>query len=606
MLLVVNVTMSGVLGSFIVPFYGLCVYIWFAYIRAQEWARNVGWFMSLRPSLLIALCIIMGCIIHKKKIFRLHVISVLLMLFWFWISICHFNSINRFASGFWMDFMNKLMISGCLIIGLVNTKRKMMYIFIPFVLSIGFYSSKSGLFGIIHPGAKIAQGPGGMMKDNNSFAMAFNMILPFVFFAGRLYSFKVLKLGLTFLFYLSIFGVVFTYSRGGFLGLVAVVILLQLKAKRNIFILVFGALFIGVIVFVSVPEAYKKRILTIFSSEEKRDKSAGSRLHFWKVAVIIANDNPIFGVGPGCFEVAYPRYDFSKGKFGKRKAVHSCYFQMLSNNGYPGLILFLLLIFTSLLTCIYIRWKVRKRRDLEWVTYCSNTFEVSIIAYCISGAFLSMAYADLIYHLFFLVVALHKTASKYLKNPLVLRSRDISSLYTSHFEKAKFNVVDDRKVSKQEMEAAKFILTPLYGSMDWNILEKKDFRDGIVSVIFVDEHEHLDTKQKVINFLNSEEEALLISSLDFGYEKQANICDKLSENINDYKTIVVELDSIQRLEQLQNFIDVAQEARYLDIPIICYQNTQIHSDREIAVYTMNEDDLDEENFWDKLREDQEQ
>ena len=103
MLLVVNVTFSGIFGAFIVPFYGLCIYLWFAYMRAQEWARNIGWFNSLRPSLLLALCVIMGCIIHQKKLFRLSLHSILMLAFWFWFSLCHFNSINKAASGFWFD-----------------------------------------------------------------------------------------------------------------------------------------------------------------------------------------------------------------------------------------------------------------------------------------------------------------------------------------------------------------------------------------------------------------------------------------------------------------------------------------------------------------------
>lgn len=600
LMLVVNITLSGILGSFLVPFYGLCVYLWFAYIRAQEWARNVGWFNSLRPSLLIAICVIMGCFIHRKKMFRLNLLSILLMLFWFWFTICHFNSINRVASGFWFDFMNKLMISGCLILGLVNTKQKIMYVFIPFILSLGFYSSKSGLFGLLHPGAKIAQGPGGMLTDNNCFAMAFNMIIPFIFFSIRFYSFKVLKLGLMFLYYLSIFGVVFTYSRGGFLGLCVVIAILQLKAKRNIFLLIFGAAFIGVIVFLSVPESYKERISTIFVSSEDRDKSSGGRLHFWKVAIIIANDNPIFGIGPGCFEIAYPRYDFSKGKFGKRKAVHSSYFQMLSNNGYPGLLLFLSLICISIYTCINLRWKVRNRRDLEWVTHCANTFEVSIIAYCVSGAFLSMAYADLIYHLFFLVVALDKTTSKYLNNPLIVQTKDVESLYTQAFEKAKFNIVDDHNVSQKEIEVARFVLTPLSDSVDWSIWKHKDFHDSKLSIVFIDEYgRYFNTEQQVLDFLKQNQEALLISSLDFAHQKH---CDTLPKNICDYSAIVFELNSVQRLEQLQNFMAAVQNAQQLNIPFICYRNTTVSHNRDIMLYVINEDDLYEEDFWDSLRE----
>ena len=68
-----------------------------------------------------------------------------------------------------------------------------------------------------------------------------------------------------------------------------------------------------------LPEAFWIRVGSIETYEENQDASALGRLHFWAVAVKMANANPLLGVGYTGFNPAYDKYDFSAGAYGTEK-----------------------------------------------------------------------------------------------------------------------------------------------------------------------------------------------------------------------------------------------------------------------------------------------
>jgi O-antigen ligase len=72
---------------------------------------------------------------------------------------------------------------------------------------------------------------------------------------------------------------------------------------------------------------------------------------------------------------------------------------ILAAHGFPGLLLFLMMIGFTLLTCRKIRRSVRQRPDLKWLgTYC-DLVQVSMLAFLVNGIFVNMEYFDLPYHL---------------------------------------------------------------------------------------------------------------------------------------------------------------------------------------------------------------
>jgi hypothetical protein len=69
------------------------------------------------------------------------------------------------------------------------------------------------------------------------------------------------------------------------------------------------------------------------------------------------------------------------------------------------------LIVSTLLSLRRIIWKTRREPSQQWICNCAQMLEVSVLAYAVSGAFLSMSYFDLFYHQVVITVIL-KTLMK--------------------------------------------------------------------------------------------------------------------------------------------------------------------------------------------------
>jgi O-antigen ligase len=85
----------------------------------------------------------------------------------------------------------------------------------------------------------------------------------------------------------------------------------------------------------------------VAEDDTQMDVSSAGRLHFWQVAIVMANAEPIVGIGFDSYMYQYDAYDFSNGRYGRLKAVHSAWFGMVAEMGYVGLIIFILLIMNA-------------------------------------------------------------------------------------------------------------------------------------------------------------------------------------------------------------------------------------------------------------------
>src|SRR6185436_16975362 len=105
--------------------------------------------------------------------------------------------------------------------------------------------------------------------------------------------------------------------------------------------------------------------------------------------------------------------------YGKTWDTHSIYFAMLASHGFPGLTLFLGMIFLSLLSCRRMQKQIRNRPDLKWVgSYCSIV-SISFLAFLVNGAFVNMEYFDLPYHLVAIVASLRVISAEALSEMCV-------------------------------------------------------------------------------------------------------------------------------------------------------------------------------------------
>ena len=91
-------------------------------------------------------------------------------------------------------------------------------------------------------------------------------------------------------------------SRGGLLSFGAVAGMAFLRSDRKARTLVAGAI-VAALVLPVLPQAFWARMATITAPAEERDDSQTGRLHFWQVAIVMANERPFLGVGHGAYAV---------------------------------------------------------------------------------------------------------------------------------------------------------------------------------------------------------------------------------------------------------------------------------------------------------------
>jgi probable O-glycosylation ligase (exosortase A-associated) len=135
---------------------------------------------------------------------------------------------------------------------------------------------------------------------------------------------------------LAAVAIVFTYSRGGFIGLsVAMGIWAMREQKKLRSVLLGTALALGLVVF--APKSYWERNQTVATFHE--DASAMGRVYAWQVTSRISLDKPMLGVGAGSFRFAWPLY--APPEATHAYVAHNIFLDVIGELGWVGLLFFL-------------------------------------------------------------------------------------------------------------------------------------------------------------------------------------------------------------------------------------------------------------------------
>jgi len=249
-------------------------------------------------------------------------------------------------------------------------------------------------------GVRIEGFVGGMFENPNDLATALDILLPFAV------ALTLISKGLARLFYLVCaaalaVGVLFTLSRGGFLGLIAAsgVLLWKLGRWRRMKTTLGVALLCGILLAV-MPGGYGARIATIFNTEQDQTGSAQQRRELLERAASIAITRPIFGVGMGNF----PIYSI------RDKPAHNAYLEIAAELGVMGLIAYLIVIFAPMRSLRRIERQTRGMRsknekEMYWL---SVSIQAAFIAYLVCSFFASIQYLWYLYYTAAYAVALRK------------------------------------------------------------------------------------------------------------------------------------------------------------------------------------------------------
>jgi probable O-glycosylation ligase (exosortase A-associated) len=307
----------------------------------------------------------------------------------------------------WEQFskVSKVLFGTYLSLMLLQEERKLRALIWIIGLSIGFFGLKGGIWAISTGGHNQVLGPpDSFISGNTEIGLALNMVIPLLFYLRRQETRTWLRRLLLAMALFSMVASLITYSRGALLGLLVILPLLFLKSRAKLLIL--PLLVVAALVGPSVmPSNWTERMETIETYDQ--DISANQRLNSWWVAYQLAKDSPVLGGGFRTFSMEiYQTYIPGYIYANQQHDAHSIYFQVLAEHGFPGLALFLMLIASTFVSLRYVIHVTKNRPDQLWINDCAKMVEVSLVGYAVSGAFLSMSYFDLFYHLVAITVLL--------------------------------------------------------------------------------------------------------------------------------------------------------------------------------------------------------
>lgn len=389
------------------PLYAACLYLWIAYFRPESWAWS-DIFMSLNLSYFAGAYLVLRSLLGGVRI-KIDWRSTLLILFLLHSLLATWLGVHSaYSFDYWWDFA-KVIIVGVLLTNIIQTRDHLRLILIVIAVSVGFEAGKQGWMQLLlNPGAQNNNSVP-FLGDNNLVAVGMAMLLPIV---GALAAtstgwqkraFQFLSIGV-------LYRGISTYSRGGFLSIGAVSAIWFWRSPHKLRTLC-AVVIAGALILPVLPQQFWERMGTITAaSGEERDASQQSRLHFWQVAIAMANDRPFTGVGHSGYPRAYNEYDWTEGLYLTNRAVHSAWFGVLAELGYPGLLLFVLIVFSALRACRRVRLAAKRGEIEAPLGAYAIAFESSLVAFIVGGSFVSFQYSEMLWHYFALTIALERVA----------------------------------------------------------------------------------------------------------------------------------------------------------------------------------------------------
>jgi len=194
------------------------------------------------------------------------------------------------------------------------------------------------------------------------------------------------------------YAVIVTFSRGGFIGLAFISLLIFKEIiKSNKIIGVILIMMCIVFTFSILPEGYTERITGIFDPSKDETGSAQQRLLILETGWEAFKRHPLVGSGLGTFEVIYHEVLNQPGEW---KTAHNSYLQVLVETGILGFMAFTIFIyygFKNLKTAK--KYMAKERHNRDKCTLPNTAITYSLWGFLVGALFLSQAWGLHLYYL---------------------------------------------------------------------------------------------------------------------------------------------------------------------------------------------------------------
>jgi O-antigen ligase len=376
------------------PFLFVLGYLFVDFGRPHSWLPILGY---LRPGIWVLgggmLCLI------AKRAFRVPSTGKYLVAFFaLMVMLVPFSANSRMAFNFTRDF--GLFLFGALLpmMAFVDSYERLralirfwVWIHVPLAL-----------YSITHNGI----GVGSFLTDENDFALAMNMVIPYALALLLIETGTIRRTCLMLATGILVFGSTATMSRGGFIGLMSVGAMMWIRSTKKLVALAV-VLVMSVAVAALAPAKYWKEVASIADADKAGD-TGFERLYLWGIAWQMFLDHPVLGVGPGNYQYNNQNYEdparVARGRHVWGQVAHSLYFTLLPEYGIVGTVLFAAMIIKT----VRDRRRVlrggrallqrsdalsdEERDRIRTLMQLAGTMDTSLVALLTTGAFISVLY----------------------------------------------------------------------------------------------------------------------------------------------------------------------------------------------------------------------
>jgi putative inorganic carbon (hco3(-)) transporter len=231
---------------------------------------------------------------------------------------------------------------------------------------------------------------GGMFGNANDLATTFGMLLPLavVLLVVSRGPSKALYAACIVIFAMA---TLITFSRGGFLAMVAVagVMMWKFRKRHRAIPVVAAALLVGVL-FLGMPGGFGDRLWTIIRPNADSTGSAQERTVNLKRGILIFARHPLTGIGMGTFHIMGI----------KERRAHNSYLEIGAEVGVLGLLAYLVLIFYPFRELWKIEEETLRGHDRkQFETYVLSVgLQGTLVAYYANSFFSSIQYLWFVYY----------------------------------------------------------------------------------------------------------------------------------------------------------------------------------------------------------------
>ncbi|WP_282756053.1 O-antigen ligase family protein [Desulfuromonas thiophila] len=401
-----------VLGAVSMPHLGIYGYLADYCINpADQWWGRPFAHMGLRFSFTLALATMVGIALQWKKLqFGQSILygqELLLLLFLVWVWLLVFiapGTVGRYGS---IDHpsvkLTKIVIFTLMMTHVITDLKKLSGLFwvlstVGLILGVKAWQTPYGRF----IGGRLEGIGGADFAEANFFAAFMAALLPIIgiqFLRSKQWLPK---------FYALLCGaftanaVILCRSRGAFLGVamgaVAALWFAPRRLRKQIVILLLigcaGGLYL-------TDDFFIERILTITTEQQEMDESASSRIELWKAGAKMFVRSPL-GIGPGNWYQTIGRYIPEY----EGKDSHNTYVKCAAELGFPGMVLFVVLIWLAYRALQRVQAGVSQPAVAEDYSSFAFALLVALVVILTCGLTITMLYTEVVWLLLMLPLCL--------------------------------------------------------------------------------------------------------------------------------------------------------------------------------------------------------